>query len=60
MILKIEATVDGQEVIDSYLMPKLKESNVTPDNKDIKVQVQNKAGEFIDVSPDKVKFVFNK
>jgi len=57
MKLNINAELELQEVIDSYFRPKLEAQGI----KDgiYKIMVQNKAGDFVELAPEKVKLVFN-
>lgn len=59
MKLEINAELLATEVINEYFVPSLKSAGVTDASLEkTKVLVQNKAGEFVEVSADKVKFIW--
>jgi hypothetical protein len=60
MKVKTEASLTGDEVILEYLLPQIKAKGVDGTENDVKVQVENKAGQWVDVVPSKVKFIFTK
>ena len=58
MKININSTLESQEVIDSYFRPKLEEKGIKDGNYTIEVQKSN--GDWVVVSPEKVKFLFVK
>lgn len=60
MKLKIEANVTGDEIVNEYILPNVKSKGVDGTVENVKVQVQNKNNEWVDVTPSKVRFIFNK
>ena len=59
MKIQINAEADGNEVINDFVIPKVKESGIVVNSGDVKVQVfSEKAGKFIDYKPEHVKFIF--
>lgn len=59
MLLKISAEMESQEVLD-FFYSKLKESGVDPESGKFYLKIQNKSGEWVDLTPEKVKVVFTK
>jgi hypothetical protein len=60
MRLQINAELEAAEVIENYFAEKLKAQGLSGDIKTLaKVQVQNKAGDWVEVSPEKVKFTWS-
>ena len=59
MKLTVNAVWDGVE-LTKFCLEELKTKNIEALPEDLKLVVTNKAGVEIDVSPDKVKIIFNK
>lgn len=59
MKLNISAEIDGPEIVENFVA-KLKESDINTTAASIKLQIQNKAGEFVDFPPEKLKLTFVK
>ena len=65
MKLSINAIMDGTEILQSFVL-KLKENNIETIWKEgslpngIKILITNKTGQDIEISPEKLKIVFNK
>lgn len=66
MKIKIESVVDGKEIVEDFIN-KLKSSNIDTSWKGdsdlpsgVKILITNKNGQDIEISPDKLKIVFNK
>lgn len=61
MNIKIEAVTTGQEVINEYIIPLLEGKGIKINAEEgFKVLVTNSQGKDVELSPDKVKFVFNR
>ena len=61
MNIKIEAATNGQEVINEYIIPLLEAKGIKINAQEgFKVLVTNSQGKEVELSPEKVRFVFNK
>ncbi len=65
MKIKINVELEGNEIIQ-YFLDKLKENNITPAWKEgnslpsgVKLLVTNKDNKEIEISPEKIKVVYN-
>ena len=59
MKLNISAELNGHEIIESFIK-NLKDNNLSPDVGQIKIFVLNKAGQEVEVMPDKVVVKYNE
>ena len=66
MKIKIESTCDGRELIEDFIN-KLKSNNIETHWKEgadlpvgVKIVVKNKNDQDVEVSPDKLRIIFNK
>jgi len=59
MKVSIDASLDGADVV-AYFMQKLEEANIKTIVENIKIQVQKKDESWVDISPEKLKIIFNK
>jgi len=65
MKININAEMEGTEIVELFLK-KLSENNVISEGQypnngpHTKFNVQNKSGDWVDISVDKVKLVFNR
>ena len=59
MKLNISAEINGHEIIESFIK-NLKDNNLSPDVGQIKVFVLNKAGQEVEVTPDKIVVKYNE
>ena len=59
MKVNVSCELSGQDVINEFFGPEIKKNGVDPANGKVTVSVQNKAGEFVEVAAEKVKFVFS-
>lgn len=58
MKIDINAELIGDEVITEYFLPGLVRQGLSATKDNIKTMVQNKAGDFIEVDPVKIKFIW--
>lgn len=60
MKIQINAEINGKELVEEYIIPTLAVSKITAETKEIRAQVVNKAGDWVDFDAEKIKFIYGK